>query len=287
MATFTNQAQLTYNDSITNSNVAVGEILEVLSAAKTAVQEDYGANDAVTYIISVVNTGNTAFTGITLTDNLGAYTFNSTAAAATVVPLTYTADTVRYYVNGALQAAPAVTAGPPLVISNLTIPADGNATIIYEAQTNRFAPPGVEGTITNTATISGGNITPVTVTESVAAKSGPVLSITKSVIPVPVTENGTLTYTFVIQNSGNTAADAGDNAVITDTFSPILSGLTVTFNGAAWAEGTNYTYSEVNGLFTTQAGQIIVPAATYTQDPATGAWITNPGTSTLVVSGTV
>ena len=36
MAQFTNQAQLSYNNSVANSNVGVGEILEVLSATKTA-----------------------------------------------------------------------------------------------------------------------------------------------------------------------------------------------------------------------------------------------------------
>ena len=33
MASFTNQATLTYNGLVTNSNVASGELLEVLSAA--------------------------------------------------------------------------------------------------------------------------------------------------------------------------------------------------------------------------------------------------------------
>lgn len=34
MARFTNQAQLRYGNAVTNSNIAVGEILEVLSAKK-------------------------------------------------------------------------------------------------------------------------------------------------------------------------------------------------------------------------------------------------------------
>ena len=38
MAQFTNQAQLRYGNSVTNSNIAVGEILEVLSISKTAVK---------------------------------------------------------------------------------------------------------------------------------------------------------------------------------------------------------------------------------------------------------
>ena len=75
--------------------------------------------------------------------------------------------------------------------------------------------------------------------------------------------------------------------VITDTFNPVLENLTVNFNGTAWAEGTNYTYDTTTGLFTGTAGGITVPAATYTQDPVTGAWGINPGVSTLVISGTV
>ena len=49
MARFTNQAQLRYGNEITNSNIAVGEITEVLSATKTAVRDTYGQNENVTY----------------------------------------------------------------------------------------------------------------------------------------------------------------------------------------------------------------------------------------------
>ena len=38
MAQFTNQAQIRYGNAVANSNIAVGEILEVLSASKTAVR---------------------------------------------------------------------------------------------------------------------------------------------------------------------------------------------------------------------------------------------------------
>lgn len=283
MAQFTNQAQLAYGNSVTNSNIAVGEILEVLSAAKTAVRSSYAQNDTVTYIVSVVNSGTLPFSGVVLTDDLGAYTFGT----ASLTPLTYVADTARYYVNGVLQTTPAVTAGPPLVISGITIPAGGNATIIYEAETNQYAPLALGSVITNTAVLSGTGVTPVTVSAEVSIESEPLLSITKSVSPVPVSENGTLTYTFVIQNNGNEAADAADAAVITDVFDPLLSNLTVTFNGTVWTEGVHYNYDETTGTFTTVAGQVTVPAATFTQDTATGIWLTTPGVSTLVISGTV
>ena len=73
MARFTNQAQIRYGDAVSNSNIAVGEILEVLSVTKTAVRNTYGQNDSVTYIVSIVNAGTVPFTGITVTDNLGAF----------------------------------------------------------------------------------------------------------------------------------------------------------------------------------------------------------------------
>ena len=157
----------------------------------------------------------------------------------------------------------------------------------YETEVNAFAPMDAAGTITNTAVVSGGGITPITVTETIGTESTPILTITKSVSPVPVTENGTLTYTFLIQNAGSAPADIGTDAVIVDTFNPLLSNLAVSFNGTAWAETTNYTYDETTGVFTTIAGQITVPAATYTQNPATGVWTADPGVSTLVVKGTI
>lgn len=283
MAQFTNQAQLFYNNNVTNSNIAVGEILEVLSATKTAVRGEYGQNDSVTYVISIVNSGNTSFTGLTVTDNLGEYTFNTN----TLVPLTYIDGTVQYYVNGVLQPTPTVTTGTDLAISNISVPANGNVILIYEARTNQFAPLGTDDTITNEAVISGGGIQPITATETIETENEPILTITKSINPVPVTENGVLTYTFVIQNLGNAPADAADLAVITDTFDPILSNLTVTFNGTTWVQGANYTYNEATGEFATIAGQVTVPAATYTQDPTTGVVSITPGVSTLVITGTV
>ena len=117
-----------------------------------------------------------------------------------------------------LQPKPTVAAGAPLTVSGLNIPAGGNALLVYETKPTEYAPMAEESEITNTATISGGGITPVNVKESIQALSEPVLTITKSVSPVPVTENGTLTYTFLVQNNGNTAAAAGTAAVITDDF---------------------------------------------------------------------
>lgn len=284
MTQFTNQATLSYGTAVTSSNIAVGQLQEVLSATKTAVQTTYGPQDSVTYIVSIINSGTSDFTDITVTDNLGGYTFND----GTVYPLTYTANTMRYYINGVLQETPnSIEAGPPLVVSNLKVPAGGNGILVYEAVTNQFASGAANATIENQAVVSADGITPITTTAKVTAANVPYLSITKSVSPVPVAENGTLTYTFLIQNTGNAEADTAVNAVVKDTFSPVLSDLEVTFDGMPWTQDTEYTYDESSGEFATETGKVTVPAATYQQNKETGAWVVTPGVSTLVVSGTV
>lgn len=283
MATFTNQATLRYNGNVVNSNITTGELLEVLSATKTAVIDSYTQGSNVTYVINIVNSGTITFTGISITDNLGAYPLGT----ETYVPLDYVEGSTQYYLNGVLQATPVVVAGPPLVISGITVPANGVATIIYVASANQYAPLNLDGTITNSAVISGGGVTDITVTETVTAESGARLTISKSICPTTVTENGRLTYTFVVQNLGNMPAVATDNVSITDTFNPILTGLTVALNDVVWAEGVNYTYSEATGEFATIPSQITVPAATYTQDPVTGEWLIDPGIAVLTVTGTV
>ena len=284
MAIFSNQATLTYNGNSTNSNIAYGEILDVLVATKTAVEGTYTPGQIVTYVVTLRNTGNGALSGLTVTDDLGGYAFNGT----TVYPLTYEAGSVALFTNGVPQAAPTVVAGPPLVFTDITVPAGGDVVIVYQAVANAYANPAVGGTIDNTVTVTGGGLSaPITATETVNADAAPLLTISKSITPAQVVDNDRVTYTFIIQNSGNQAVVATDNAAITDTFDPILSALTVTFEGSTWTQGLQYNYNEATGLFTTVPGQILVPAATYTQDAVTGAYTATPGIATLVVTGTI
>ena len=284
MAIFSNQATLTYNGNSTNSNIAYGEILDVLSATKTSVEGVYAPGQLVTYVVTLRNTGAVALTGLTVTDDLGGYAFNGT----TVYPLTYEANSAALFIDGVPQADPAVTAGPPLVVTGLSVPAGGDLVLVYQARANEFADPTATGTIINTITVTGDGLnTPATATETVNGTTAPLLTITKSISPAQVVDNDRVTYTFVIQNSGNEPVVATDNAAITDDFDPILTNLVVTFNGITWTEGVQYNYNETTGLFTTVPGQITVPAATYTQDPVTGAYALTPGIATLVVTGTI
>ncbi len=283
MATFTNFATLTYNGNTINSNVVTGEIQEVLSAVKTAVRDTYGAGEDVTYVISLTNTGTTDYDNLTLTDNLGGYALGQ----QTLYPLTYVDGVLRYYVNGVLQPTPAVTAGPPMTITGIAVPAGGNALIVYEVNVNNFAPLGADGTVLNRVELTGDGLAEAIVAEeTVSARVGADVSITKSLNPVVVPENGQLTYTFTIQNFGNEAVVSTDNAVLADTFNPILRDITVVYNGAAWAAPGNYTYNEATGVFSTVAGQLTVPAATFTQN-ADGTWTVTPGVSVLTVTGNI
>lgn len=283
MATFTNRATLTYNGKTVDSNIVTGTINETLAVAKTVLEDTYSDGSRLTYVVSLLNSGVTSLVDVTLSDDLGGYGFGE----GTVYPLSYVDGSAAYFINGVLQPDPAVLAGPPLTITGIGVPAGGNTVIIYQADVTEFAPLGVDGVITNTATAVGGGVGVVASdSATVGTADEPNLSITKSLTPLVVTEDGALTYTFDIQNTGNTEAIATDDVVVTDTFDPILNITSVSLNGIALTEGTDYTYNELTGEFATVAGVITVPAATYEQR-ADGSFEIVPGSATLVVNGTV
>lgn len=230
MATFTNKATLTYNGRSTDSNTVVGNFAEILAVTKTAVDNTYSDGSDITYIVSLVNSSTSSLSGLTIVDDLGAYAFGG----GDIVPLDYISGSLRYFINGVLQPDITVGATPPLTISGISVPAGGNAMLIYETTVNNKAPLDVDSSILNTVTVSGGTLAEsVTATETVNTVAEALLSITKSLFPTTITENGTLTYTFVIQNSGNTAVVATDNAIVSDTFDPILNITSVSLDGTA------------------------------------------------------
>lgn len=175
MATFTNQATLTYNGGTVNSNIVTGELVQVLTASKTAAAESYRTGDLVTYVVQLRSTGAAALTGLTVTDTLGTTNFPATGGTVQLTPLTYQAGTLRYFMNGVLQTAPAVTVlANGIRIDGISVPAGGVATLAYTARVNAFADPSAEGTIENTVTVTGGGLTDaVTATETLPAATEP------------------------------------------------------------------------------------------------------------------
>ncbi len=282
MATFQNQASLTYNNSTVNSNIVTGEILEVLSLTKASLNTSYTAGDTVTYILSAVNSGSTAFSGVSITDNLGAYSFGTNE----LYPLSYVDGSAMLYIDGVMQPVTVNATESEVVFSGFTIPAGGNALISYQATVNGFAPLSGGSVIENTATLTAAGLsTPVTAIAQVGVDSRPVLSITKGLTPESVPENGTLTYTLTLLNTGAEPAVSG--VTVTDTFNPILSDISVSYNGTPWTEGVNYTYDEATGLFTTLDGQISVPGAVFNQNIDTGLVTVTPGVAVIRITGTV
>ena len=74
--------------------------------------------------------------------------------------------------------------------------------------------------------------------------------------------------------------------IITDTFTPAFTTITVTFNGTTLVRDTDYTYDELTGEFATLPGALTVPAATFAR-AEDGSVTVTPGVSVLTVSGTV
>ncbi len=283
MAVFTNFATLSYKGGTRNSNTVTGEIMETVSVQKTAVSTGYGAGDTLSYAVSLVNAGPADVSGLSVTDDLGAYELDGTM----LYPLAYVDGTARLIVNGALQPAPTVTAGPPLAFTGIDIPAGGSAVLVYEADVTGFAPLAPDSEITNTVTVTGGGVSvPLTASATVESLDSAELFISKALSPCVVPANGEITYSFELTNTGNTEAGAADEVVVSDNFDPILSDIVVSFNGAAWTRAVQYSYDEATGAFATLPGQITVPAASYTQN-ADGTWTVEPGTASLTVSGTI
>lgn len=283
MATFTNRATLSYNGRTVDSNTVTGTFLQTLTVTKTPLTGTYTAGDTLTYTVSLVNSGATPLTGLTLTDDLGAFDDGGT----TLYPLSVVSGAILYYVDGVLQPTPTVASTQPLVLQGITVPAGGDAVVVYQVVVTDAAPLNLDAEITNTATVSGGGlIDPLSDDATVTVENAPFLTINKALSPVAVPENGTLTYTFIIQNYGNTAAVATDDVIVSDTFDPVLEILSVTLDGTVLTEGVGYTYNAVSGAFATTAGTITVPAATFTRAPD-GTVLVTPGEATLVVVGTI
>ncbi|MBR3060338.1 MAG: hypothetical protein IKG89_06965 [Oscillospiraceae bacterium] len=281
MASFTNYATLRYGGVTVTSNTVTGTLPDVLVLTKTPVNGVYVPGGTVTYLLSLVNPGETELTGLTLTDDLGGYVFGE----ETLYPLAYMPDSLQMLVNGLPQAAPAAAPGPPLVISGITVPAGGTVILAYEARTTDFAPLAQGREIINTAEV-GGLPVPVTASASVTPEEAADLRITKDLAMEEARLPGEITYTFTIENLGSVPAAAAEAVVLEDLFRPALSGLRASRDGVPWTQGTDYTYNEATGLFASLPGAITVPAAEYAQDE-NGVWTITPGQTVVTVTGNI
>lgn len=286
MPQITNQANLTFNYGNTTgsavSNIASATLLDPLSVEKTSVGTTYRAGDRITYVLSVQNNGSVTVTDINLVDNLGTYTRPDSTS---VTPLTFDNE-AALYIDGVFSSE--IQGVETLDSVTFRIPSlapGSNALVVYHATVNEYAPLTPDATVTNTVNVTAPSITtPISDTNTITVENYAEIVILKEMAPDPVSDGDLLTYTFTISNTGNIPAT---DVILTDAFNPAPANITVTVNGQT-VDPENYTYE--NGLLTLPTGnnyEMTVPAATVTQDPATGSNTVTPGTLLITVTGTI
>lgn len=285
--TITNQATLTYNfgnqAGTASSNIATAVLQGPITATKTSLDTEYTLGEDITYLINIVNDTDSALTNVTVTDDLGTYAVSTTLS---VSPLTYTGP-VQLYINGVQSTSVTATTAANSVTFTISSLASGDtALIVYKTVVNSYAGLTPSTTIVNTATVTADGITEsVTDSHTLTVENYADVRIIKTMTPDPVTSGNTLTYNFDIFNYGNTDAT---NVVLSDTFSPAPTAITVLIDGTAVA-ATDYTYT--NGVLTlpstSSTTTITVPAATFTRNATTGEVSTVPGNVKITVSGTI
>ena len=287
MATIENFATVSYTSGgVTEtkvSNLAEIGLESAISFTKTTLGETYGEDEVVTYILSMTNTSTSAITNVSITDDLGTFVFGTLE----LTPLTY-APPALLLIDGqdvsAQLTVETATAGS-LVFSFPTLPAGATANIVYRAAVNEYAPLDVEAGITNTATLtSDSDCADGTASATITAVSAANVSVFKQMSPNPVICGDTVTYTIRIYNYGNIAAE---NVVLTDTFNPAPTNITVSRDGTLLPANE---YSYVDGTLTVPTGAgtpISVPAATFVRDVNTGVVTVVPGIVEYVITGTI
>lgn len=276
MATFYNQATLRFNGGLTSSNITEGAVNSALTISKEALTEDYTTESLVVYLITVTNPTATEREGVTITDNLGTFT----ASGELVTPLDYVDGSAMLITNGVSEELTADAVDGILTFGAISIPPSSSVNIIYTARVNSSAPLAEGSVITNTAT---SECTDEGASASITVRNTVALTIAKAICPSNVSCGERVSYTFIIQNTGNT--EASDGVIVSDTFNPTLSDIEVTLDGETLS-ATSYSYDELTGVFTTEDGAITIPAATFTQGEG-GIVTTTPGVTVLTVSGII
>ena len=276
MATFFNQATLIFEGAQTLSNITEGAVNSTLTITKAALSLDYERNSLVSYLITITNPTGSTREGVIVNDNLGTFSLGDEL----ITPLDYVDGSAILLTDGVSAPLGATATEGTLTFDPISIAANSSVNIIFTARVNELAPLDVGSTIENTAStecIDEG------ATAEVGVRSFTSLTIAKAVCPMNVSCGERISYTFIIQNTGNTPAS--DGLIVSDTFTPQLTDLIVTLDGEPFP-ATSYTYDEISGVFTTAEGEITVPAAAYTVGEG-GVISTTPGVAVLTVSGII
>ena len=214
----------------------------VLDNTVVAPNDQSNPGDTIAYTVTVVNSGNGPATNVVVTDPL---------VTLSCLPA-----------SGSTLAASA------------TMTCTGTYTLVAGDVGN--------GSVSNTATVAGGNVcNPTTVgstcsdTEVTPLGLVPVLTLTKSAVPNPFVVGQAASYSITVTNNGNAPTTA--NIVVTDTLPTGIS--------LASANGTNWSCAGTTTLTCTFTGTLVVSGSTtLTLNVSVSASATN-GDNTATASG--
>lgn len=263
------------------SNSAAVTILDSLVVAKKCFGTQYRIGEELTYILTLENNSTRSLTDIQISDDLGSF---MTGNALLVTPLTYTGP-AYLLVDGLFFAElPAEVSGHSVNFTIAALAAACRATVLYKAVVNEYAPYAPSSVIENTAVVTAPALNESKEASATASAENYVdVRIVKSMYPNPVTEGDNLTYDFAIYNYGNTVAT---DVVLTDTLISSPGVIAVSVDGVP-VDSSQFDYADAVFMLPNAKAllSITIPAATFTQDPITGAYTVEPGMVSIIVRG--
>lgn len=289
MATqITNQATLNYNSGASSlsaaSNIATVTLQGPLEVSKYSLENNYRIGEDITYNVFIRNSSSNTLTNISVVDDLGTYAVSQTA---NVTPLTYVGP-AKVFINDVYSSTVTGTVsadGDSVTFAIGSLAAGSSLLLQYKASVNQYAGAAVGTSIINNivSVTAAGVTTPIIATNTIPVASYANVTIEKQMSPDPVVDGSSITYTFIIRNYGTIPAT---NVTLSDDFTTFPTITSVTVDGVPTTE---YSYSVGSFLFPSAAStyNYSIPAATFTQDATTGAISVVPGTSTIVIQGTI
>lgn len=267
------------------SNTATTSLQGPIEIVKKSLETSYHAGENLTYTVIVKNTGTSALTNLMITDDLGTYTL---APGTDVTPLTYVGPASEY-VNHVYIGQLVPTINADNIVFTITNLAGGSTLLLnYKVLVNEYALPAPGSTIKNTVhATADGQASVISADHTIPAATYTDLRITKSMEPDPVLDGATLTYRFLLENYGN--QDATEVSLV-DTFNPLPTTVAATMDGIPTTDFDFTGTPEANEFHfpkSTVTSTTTVPAARFSQDPATGVITVTPGSHVLVVTGII
>ncbi|WP_157555993.1 DUF7507 domain-containing protein [Herbidospora yilanensis] len=192
-----------------------------LTIAKTADRVTAEPGDVVAYTITIANTGETPYTGISVTD-----------------PLAGTLDDAVYGADAAATTGSAAFADSALTWTG-DLAVGVSATVTY-TMTVRSPDPG-DKIMANTVTSDAEGVSCGACASSVQILT-PALTIVKSASPGSTAPGGTVTYTITATNSGQTSHPA---ATFTDALAGVLDDAVYNDDGGATRGTVGYSPGEL------------------------------------------